>query len=380
MEYVDGEDLASLLRRIGRFPQDKAIEVARQICAGRRRRARARRAAPRSEAGQRDDRRRRARPHHRLRPRGDRRQRRRHPRRHAGLHGAGAARRHARSRRAATSTRSAWCCSSCSPASASSRPRTLNELIAAARVGRVADAFVASSAISIRRSSGRSCAASSASRRSGRRRRSRCRRRCPAAISSPRRWPPAKRRRRRWSPRPASRARCSRRSASALRRVHAGDAGAADVRLASGSRSSTASRCRGRPTRWPIARRSCSSGSATATRRPTRRAAGCWTASTCVCASGRGAADAVAGADERAHAARRSSGIARARRADRLGDNNIRPTEADPPLTHIGHAPGAARPAWTAGRVPRDSAAGRGAGATPPTGARLARRCSTPPG
>src|SRR5476651_232201 len=34
MEYVDGEDLASLLRRIGRFPQEKAIEVARQICAG----------------------------------------------------------------------------------------------------------------------------------------------------------------------------------------------------------------------------------------------------------------------------------------------------------------------------------------------------------
>src|ERR1044071_4383411 len=34
MEYVDGEDLSSLLRRIGRFPQDKAIEVARQMCAG----------------------------------------------------------------------------------------------------------------------------------------------------------------------------------------------------------------------------------------------------------------------------------------------------------------------------------------------------------
>ena len=34
MEYVDGEDLASLLRRIGRFPQDRAAEVARQICAG----------------------------------------------------------------------------------------------------------------------------------------------------------------------------------------------------------------------------------------------------------------------------------------------------------------------------------------------------------
>src|SRR5215469_11559483 len=34
MEYVDGEDLASLLRRIGRLPPDKALEVARQLCAG----------------------------------------------------------------------------------------------------------------------------------------------------------------------------------------------------------------------------------------------------------------------------------------------------------------------------------------------------------
>ncbi len=34
MEYVDGEDLASLLRRIGRLPSDKANQVARQICAG----------------------------------------------------------------------------------------------------------------------------------------------------------------------------------------------------------------------------------------------------------------------------------------------------------------------------------------------------------
>ncbi|HVB38710.1 MAG TPA: serine/threonine-protein kinase, partial [Vicinamibacterales bacterium] len=34
MEYIDGEDLASLLRRIGRVPQDKAIEFARQLCAG----------------------------------------------------------------------------------------------------------------------------------------------------------------------------------------------------------------------------------------------------------------------------------------------------------------------------------------------------------
>jgi serine/threonine-protein kinase len=34
MEYVDGEDLASLLRRIGRLPPDKAIEIARKLCAG----------------------------------------------------------------------------------------------------------------------------------------------------------------------------------------------------------------------------------------------------------------------------------------------------------------------------------------------------------
>ncbi|HEY8151729.1 MAG TPA: protein kinase, partial [Vicinamibacteria bacterium] len=31
MEYVDGEDLASLLRRIGHLPRDKGIEIARQI-------------------------------------------------------------------------------------------------------------------------------------------------------------------------------------------------------------------------------------------------------------------------------------------------------------------------------------------------------------
>jgi predicted Ser/Thr protein kinase len=34
MEFVDGEDLASLLRRIGRLPHDKAIEIARKLCAG----------------------------------------------------------------------------------------------------------------------------------------------------------------------------------------------------------------------------------------------------------------------------------------------------------------------------------------------------------
>src|SRR5215472_5209616 len=34
MEYVDGEDLASAVRRFGKLSQDKAVEVTRQICAG----------------------------------------------------------------------------------------------------------------------------------------------------------------------------------------------------------------------------------------------------------------------------------------------------------------------------------------------------------
>lgn len=34
MEYVDGEDLASVLRRLGRPTTDKAVEIARQLCLG----------------------------------------------------------------------------------------------------------------------------------------------------------------------------------------------------------------------------------------------------------------------------------------------------------------------------------------------------------
>ncbi len=34
MEFVDGESLDNLLRRIGRLPRDKALDVARQVCAG----------------------------------------------------------------------------------------------------------------------------------------------------------------------------------------------------------------------------------------------------------------------------------------------------------------------------------------------------------
>jgi serine/threonine-protein kinase len=34
MEYVDGEDLSTLLKRIGHLPEDKGVELARQLCAG----------------------------------------------------------------------------------------------------------------------------------------------------------------------------------------------------------------------------------------------------------------------------------------------------------------------------------------------------------
>jgi serine/threonine protein kinase len=34
MEYVDGKDLSTVLRQTGRFPRDKALEIARKICAG----------------------------------------------------------------------------------------------------------------------------------------------------------------------------------------------------------------------------------------------------------------------------------------------------------------------------------------------------------
>lgn len=34
MEFIKGEELSSLLRRIGRLPADKAVQIARQICAG----------------------------------------------------------------------------------------------------------------------------------------------------------------------------------------------------------------------------------------------------------------------------------------------------------------------------------------------------------
>jgi serine/threonine-protein kinase len=32
MEFVDGEDLSSVLKRLGRVPEEKGIEIARQLC------------------------------------------------------------------------------------------------------------------------------------------------------------------------------------------------------------------------------------------------------------------------------------------------------------------------------------------------------------
>lgn len=34
MEFIDGEDLRSLLKRIGRLPEDKGVQIARQLCEG----------------------------------------------------------------------------------------------------------------------------------------------------------------------------------------------------------------------------------------------------------------------------------------------------------------------------------------------------------
>lgn len=34
MEYIDGDDLSSLLRRVGRLPAERAVEIARQLCLG----------------------------------------------------------------------------------------------------------------------------------------------------------------------------------------------------------------------------------------------------------------------------------------------------------------------------------------------------------
>ena len=73
MEFVDGEDLASLLRRIGRLPDGQGARDRAAALRRARRGAREGRAAPRPEARERDARRPGQRAHHRLRPRRPRR-------------------------------------------------------------------------------------------------------------------------------------------------------------------------------------------------------------------------------------------------------------------------------------------------------------------
>jgi serine/threonine-protein kinase len=34
MEFIDGDDLSQLLRRVGRLSSERAIEIARQLCVG----------------------------------------------------------------------------------------------------------------------------------------------------------------------------------------------------------------------------------------------------------------------------------------------------------------------------------------------------------
>ena len=116
MEFIDGEDLASLLRRIGRLAQDKALEIARAAVRGPGRGARTgvlhRDLKPANVMIDEQ----RARAAHGLRPRRWRRACRGRLAGHAGLHGARAVS-VSRRRVRRTSTRSASCSTRCSPAS-----------------------------------------------------------------------------------------------------------------------------------------------------------------------------------------------------------------------------------------------------------------------
>ncbi len=208
MELIDGEDLALLLKRIGRFPEERATEIARQICAG---------LAAAHDLGvlHRDLKpanimldARRPRPHHRLRPGRPRRQLHRHPLGDAGLHGAGAARRPGRQRaqrhllaRPGPVTRS-------SPASAPSTRRRSPSCCASTTTACRCPSGTSGPHARSGRRAGHRALPGAAIRRSGRRARWRSRRRCPAAIRWPRPSPPARRRRRRWSPPPAASSRC----------------------------------------------------------------------------------------------------------------------------------------------------------------------------
>ena len=70
MEFIDGENLASLLRRAGRLSREKTVQIARELCAGLGARARSWRVAPGPEAVEYRDRRGRSRSYRRFRHRG----------------------------------------------------------------------------------------------------------------------------------------------------------------------------------------------------------------------------------------------------------------------------------------------------------------------
>ena len=200
MEYVDGEDLASLLRRIGRFPQDRADRARAADLRRARRRARPRRRPSRSEAGEHHARRQRQDPDHRLRPRRRDRRSRCAPARPPTWRPSSSPA--ARSRRAATSTRSAWSSTSCSPGSRALDAANMAELIAKREQGDItlADRHRPRSRPGHRarhHALPRAGSGAAAGIRARRRRR-----RCRAAIRSRRRSRPAKRRRPTWSPPP----------------------------------------------------------------------------------------------------------------------------------------------------------------------------------